>query len=649
MIAHHALPARFDRYIFTAGYNTIINRRQFGFADLNWPTEYRYPDRTYHDRLDLSVGGLDFVLRHEKGETDDHTVTWQPDTRVLCCGDLFIWASPNAGNPQKVQRYPREWADALRRMLQLDAEFLLPGHGFPVMGADRVRQALTDTADLLDSLVDQTLAVMNAGGRLDDAIHAVRVPAALEARPYLRPVYDEPEFIVHTVWRQYGGWWDGNPATLKPAPERALATELAALAGGPRVLADRALELLADAVGAPEPASEAAEGALRLAGHLAEQAWLAEPADEGSSGRASRSSPPGRPGPPPPWRGACSPGPPTSRPRPRTPTRTDPTGAEKAHAGISNFFAGFDSVGPVDSSLTSPPAGAPESPARGAKSPRRRLAAVVVALGALLLTGCQLPTFGAYKGATSQGRSTFHLWQGFFIAGVIVGGFILLLIMWAIFRYRRRSDDMPVQTQYHTLTEITYTVVPILIVLGLFWATVVVENTVTAVEPNPGAVIHVYAFQWGWEFEYPNGVKVIGQTTDAPTMVRADGADDAHLPALLRRAARLLRARVQLQPLRQPRLLDQLRPQRPAQRRVPGPVHPAVRALPLHHVLQRALRLPDGLRDLAADRARLPDRPPLVHRPAPGHPARQPERHGAQLLWQLRQWQHRQHRRCALR
>ncbi len=106
VVAHHALPARFDRYIFTAGYNTIINRRQFGFPDLNWPTTYRYPDRTYHEVLDLSVGGVDFTLRHEKGETDDHTVTWQASSRVLCCGDLFIWASPNAGNPQKVQRYP---------------------------------------------------------------------------------------------------------------------------------------------------------------------------------------------------------------------------------------------------------------------------------------------------------------------------------------------------------------------------------------------------------------------------------------------------------------------------------------------------------------------------------------------------------------
>jgi alkyl sulfatase BDS1-like metallo-beta-lactamase superfamily hydrolase len=287
VIAHHALPARFDRYIFTAGYNTIINRRQFGFTDLNWPTEYRYPDRTYHETLDVTVGGVDFALRHEKGETDDHTVTWQADKRVLCCGDLFIWASPNAGNPQKVQRYPREWAAALRRMLMLDAEFLLPGHGFPVIGADRVRQALTDTADLLDSLVDQTLRVMNGGGRLDDAIHSVRVPAELEGRPFLQPVYDEPEFIVHTVWRQYGGWWDGNPATLKPAPEQALAAELAELAGGPGALAERALELLAAAGGAPESGSGEADGALRLAGHLAESAWLAAP-DDPATQRARR-------------------------------------------------------------------------------------------------------------------------------------------------------------------------------------------------------------------------------------------------------------------------------------------------------------------------------------------------------------------------
>jgi len=296
VIAHEALPARFDRYVMTAGYNEVINRRQFGVDGLRWPVEYRYPDRTYASELALDVGGVSFELRHEKGETDDHTVTWVADQRVLCCGDLFIWASPNAGNPQKVQRYPREWAGALRRMIALEAEYLLPGHGLPVIGAQRVRQALTDTADLLDSLVDQTLAVMNAGGRLDDAIHGVVPPAHLLDRPYLRPVYDEPEFIVHTVWRLYGGWWDGNPASLKPAPERALAAELAALAGGPQALADRALVLagglaglagsggsggLASSGGSAGSGEPGGEAALRLAGHLAELAWLAAPDDPG--------------------------------------------------------------------------------------------------------------------------------------------------------------------------------------------------------------------------------------------------------------------------------------------------------------------------------------------------------------------------------
>ncbi|MGA2521881.1 MAG: alkyl sulfatase dimerization domain-containing protein [Acidimicrobiales bacterium] len=276
VVAHDALPARFDRYIATAGYNEIINQRQFQVPGLRWPTEYRYPDRTYADRLSLEVGGAGFELHHARGETDDHTWTWVPGARALCCGDLFIWASPNAGNPQKVQRYPKEWAAALREMVALEPEVLLPGHGFPVVGAGRVRQALSDTAELLDSLVDQAVALMNAGARLDEVIHGVTAPAHLMDRPYLRPVYDEPEFVVRNVWRLYGGWWDGNPATLKPAPEGVLAAELATLAGGAGVLADRAAALVAGASADVDPAAS-----LRLAGHLAELAALAAPADAG--------------------------------------------------------------------------------------------------------------------------------------------------------------------------------------------------------------------------------------------------------------------------------------------------------------------------------------------------------------------------------
>jgi alkyl sulfatase BDS1-like metallo-beta-lactamase superfamily hydrolase len=271
VVAHEALPARFDRYRLTNGYNAVINQRQFQLPNLKWPMDYRYPDVTYRSELTLSVGGLEIELHHARGETDDHTWTWVPSRKTLCTGDLFIWAAPNAGNPQKVQRYPAEWAKACREMAELGAELLLPGHGVPVVGADRVRQALLDTGEMLQSLHDQTIAMMNEGARLDDIIHSVRAPAHLLEKPYLRPVYDEPEFVIRNVWRLYGGWYDGNPATLKPAPDAAVARQLADLAGGATALADRAAALL----------DAGDDASLRLAGHLAELAALAAPDDAG--------------------------------------------------------------------------------------------------------------------------------------------------------------------------------------------------------------------------------------------------------------------------------------------------------------------------------------------------------------------------------
>lgn len=274
---HENVSARFDRYNLTNGYNLVINARQFrGLARRGYglggeegrflPSDSAKPDVTYRDALGLSVGGLQFDLRHARGETDDHTWAWVPEHRAICAGDFFIWNFPNAGNPQKVQRYPVEWAAAMRAMAGMGAELFLPAHGLPIAGAERIRRVLVDVADTLETLVAETLAMMNAGARLNDIIHTVKVDPDVLARPYLRPLYDEPEFVVRNLWRMYGGWYDGNPAHLKPAPEAALGAELAELAGGAMVLAARAQAL-----------TEA--GDLRLACHLVELAALAAPDD----------------------------------------------------------------------------------------------------------------------------------------------------------------------------------------------------------------------------------------------------------------------------------------------------------------------------------------------------------------------------------
>ena len=267
---HERIGSHFDRYKKTKGWNTAINARQFlsrrsdRVRVESWPEEYRYPDVTYQHRLTFREGDLTFELHHARGETEDNTWTWIPERKLLVPGDLFIWAVPNAGNPQKFQRWAGEWAAALREMAGLGAETMLPGHGFPIFGAERIRTALNDTAELLESLERQVLALMNTGASLDRVLHEVEVPQELLEKPYLRPVYDHPQFIIRNIWRFYGGWYDGEPDNLLPAPRQERAMEWVSLAGGLDDVLARARALLE-------------EGNFRLACHLVEESVAAEP------------------------------------------------------------------------------------------------------------------------------------------------------------------------------------------------------------------------------------------------------------------------------------------------------------------------------------------------------------------------------------
>jgi glyoxylase-like metal-dependent hydrolase (beta-lactamase superfamily II) len=278
IVAHRAMPARFIRYALTSTHNQALNARQFGGtvraaersrADFDTFRAPRLPPTIlYDDRIDLTVGGVRFEVHHCRGETDDHSWVYCPDRGVLCPGDLFIYGCPNAGNPQKVQRYPWDWARGLREMAALRPRALCPGHGGPVVDDPaKIQRMLTETASFLESLVEQTLAALNDGSPPHvDIIHRVAIPKS--DSPWLKAVYDEGEFIVRNIIRYYGGWWTGRPSELKPAPRADVASEVAALAGGVEKLVERARAL-------------AEAGDLRLASHLADYALEAAPGDAG--------------------------------------------------------------------------------------------------------------------------------------------------------------------------------------------------------------------------------------------------------------------------------------------------------------------------------------------------------------------------------
>lgn len=270
IIAHENTPARFERYMETAGYNARINSVQFQHADerIWWPRtrdDFDWPTETYRDRLELEIGGETFVLHHGKGETDDATWVEVPSRGVLACGDFWFGVAPNCGNPQKVQRYPVEWAAVSQQMAAVGAEHLLPGHNAYQSGVDDIRQLFDDQAAYLGAIIEQTFEGLNAALPHDEIVAGVSVPEDLRDNLFLQPVYDRPEFIARNLIRRYGGWWSGYASELLPAPMRQQAAFIADLAGGPAQLAERAESLAGD-----DPV---------LACHVAEWALLAGPDD----------------------------------------------------------------------------------------------------------------------------------------------------------------------------------------------------------------------------------------------------------------------------------------------------------------------------------------------------------------------------------
>ena len=142
------------------------------------------------------------------------------------------------------------------------------------------------------------------------------------------------------------------------------------------------------------------------------------------------------------------------------------------------------------------------------------------------LSGCSassLPRLGLPQPATKEGHISLSLWQGAWIAALIVGALVWGLIIWAIIFHRRRGDHIPAQTKYNVPIEVLYTVVPFLIVAVLFFFTARDETKITAITKDSSAVhiIHVNAMRWSWQFTYEGlpATTTITGTPDQPPML----------------------------------------------------------------------------------------------------------------------------------
>jgi glyoxylase-like metal-dependent hydrolase (beta-lactamase superfamily II) len=117
------------------------------------------PTKVFEDKYELD--GIDII--NLGGHTDCSSVVYIPEDRVLFAGDLmFAKMFPWAGDPTAD---PDTWIEAFKKILEMDIENIVPGHG-PLCNKDEVRTQL----EWFETVRDEMKRIISDGTLEDEAV-----------------------------------------------------------------------------------------------------------------------------------------------------------------------------------------------------------------------------------------------------------------------------------------------------------------------------------------------------------------------------------------------------------------------------------------------------------------------------------------------
>jgi cyclase len=149
---------------------------QSAFAASLKDLEVTPPNVTLVDRMTLFRGDREIRLLYlGRGHTGGDIVVYLPKEKVLCTGDLLVHDVANL-----IDGYVNEWPDALEKLKPLDFVDVIPGHGDPFKGKERIdwfQSYLRDLWKQGSALHEQKLTAADAATRIDMTAHKAHYPA----------------------------------------------------------------------------------------------------------------------------------------------------------------------------------------------------------------------------------------------------------------------------------------------------------------------------------------------------------------------------------------------------------------------------------------------------------------------------------------
>ncbi len=149
----------------------------------------------------------------------------------------------------------------------------------------------------------------------------------------------------------------------------------------------------------------------------------------------------------------------------------------------------------------------------------RRPVQLLAAVAAVIALGGCAEQLGLPRAASDQGETVGQVFNLYLIVAYVIGAIVMGLIIFVMVRGRasRHGDGPGSQRHHNTPLEITYTVIPLLIVGALTVVTLFTIGDVASDAPDPDLAIEVQGYQWGWQFTYPDSGVVITGDGGTPT------------------------------------------------------------------------------------------------------------------------------------
>jgi alkyl sulfatase BDS1-like metallo-beta-lactamase superfamily hydrolase len=191
------------------------------------------PTDTFDEELDLEISGVRIKLIHAPGDTSDGIIVWLPDDKVMFAADSPVGVFPAVITARhEPSRDPYAMVETLNLISQFPTEYLIPGHGRPVMGRKEVYQFVRDAHDGGLYLLDQTLRYMAMGLNADEIIDRLELPPHIASNPDLQFHYHRMEWKIRGIYAKYGGWTTTDPMKKTRLTDSEEAKRLVPLLGG---------------------------------------------------------------------------------------------------------------------------------------------------------------------------------------------------------------------------------------------------------------------------------------------------------------------------------------------------------------------------------------------------------------------------------